>query len=395
MNELERLESIIAHDLARFLEHDCRLEHALIDDFKAALAEETENIKSRIALKGSRVGKKAELKRYISFHQQCMISLSSRLTNYCSPEKIPAQSMALEVSVLCHHIYKSLEDLLLFIERHFTAYFNQDAWVPASYRQIAVQEIGHEIKKLERALTAKSVDTKLVKIIFQAFQDFLAPDFTHEVTYRQVRFMKALKAELVKVLKVNSPDTMNEKVRHLLLSMNLNSSEYFVYLTNHIAGQITEAEDHTRKLEQLSYSLKEVNQVRERPNLCYDPRYRPLKEQIVNWIAEELHFQEKTYQLTLAFREPETTYPPAQKLQLDLSVAQLACLLRGFVEEGVIQNKNLLDLFKLMAGITKSKRSETISPESLRMRYYNIEHSARTTIITRLRTIADKLSKES
>lgn len=45
-NELERLENIIAHDISCFMELNCSVNIDLLQDFKYAMLEETERIKS-------------------------------------------------------------------------------------------------------------------------------------------------------------------------------------------------------------------------------------------------------------------------------------------------------------------------------------------------------------
>lgn len=75
----------------------------------------------------------------------------------------------------------------------------------------------------------------------------------------------------------------------------------------------------------------------------------------------------------------------------DMSVAQTACMVRAFIEIGTFQNGELSQLIRLLVTIIKTKRSQNISVESFRMRYYNIEDNAWITVATRLRAIADYL----
>ncbi|MGC8823154.1 MAG: hypothetical protein ACP5PZ_00980 [Bacteroidales bacterium] len=60
-----------------------------------------------------------------------------------------------------------------------------------------------------------------------------------------------------------------------------------------------------------------------------------------------------------------------------MSVAQLGFLLKIAFEVGIVKNPNQRDVIGFMANHTKTKQADTISPESLRTRFYNIEDSTR------------------
>ena len=68
------------------------------------------------------------------------------------------------------------------------------------------------------------------------------------------------------------------------------------------------------------------------------------------------------------------------RLQTDMSVAQLGYLIRIMIEVGIIKNTNQRDVLRLFSGIVKTKHADTISPESLRTRFYNIEENTRLAI---------------
>ncbi len=391
MNELKRLETIIAKDVSFLKESKCKLPKEVLEDFKIALRDETEKVKNRIICEVCKAQKKAMMKQYIQHHQQNLIELSSHLLKYTHPERITKPSDKAEIPALCHYLYKSIEELLTFFERHFTGYFNCDAWVPTSYRIIAVHEVREDVEALEQSFIGLNIDVKLTEVIFLAFREFLDQELSNDITYRKVKYLKALATELQKIVHVQGKEgDITELIKQLLISLNYNSACYLTYCTNEIMKEVNAKQSQVEKLERLSLSLKEINQVRDRHGFIYDVRYRPLKEQIANWIAEELNFQEKTYQLTIF---PDSNNPVEVKLDLDLSVAHVACLLRGLIECGVIKNKNLIEVMKLFAGIIATKRTDRISAESLRMRYYNIEHSAKMAIISKLRMIADHLAK--
>ena len=333
-NELERMDTIISKDMSAFVKMNCPVDSALVEDFRIALLDETERIKTRIVVNASNfVARKADLKRYVQAHQQNLVGLSGKLLRYSHPEKLTRLSDKMEVPVLCHYSYRSLEDLLVFIERHFTGYFNPDAWVPLSYRLIAVQDISHGLEQLEKSLIRLKLDPNLHDSIFLAFWEFLDEECANEITYRKVKYLKTLKTELLSLVSDGKNDSpLDERIRQLLVSMNFNSAPFFTYYTDMIVHTVNQHDVPAQRLGKLAWCLKEINQVRDRHGFVYDPRYQPLKQQIASWIAEELNYRERSQQLPLGFTEGETVIPANAKIHFDLSVAQLACLIRVLMD---------------------------------------------------------------
>lgn len=388
---LRRLESVISKDIPALMQMDCQINESIVEDFRKFLAEEGEKIKTSIVSQIGQVSKKKEVRKYIRHQQQNLIVLNSSLIKHTYPEKLAILSNQLESTVLFYYTYKTLEDLLNFMENHFTGYFDPDAWLPLSYRLIAVHEIKQDIELLETKLVESNVDHKLVTIIFVEFWQVLDVECTNEITWRKVKYLKVLKNELMQILELDNQNK-TDSIRELLISLNFNTASFFTYYTNLIIAEFNAVEDSSNRFEKLALCMKQINQVRDRHGYIFDIRYRPIKEQITAWLGEELNFHQTT-QLSLDLDHPNQSNSNLAKIELDLPVAQLSCLLYGFKEGEIIKNKKMLDVFRTISETVTSKRSDKLSAEGLRTRYYNIEHSARTEIIRKLRMVADLLSR--
>ena len=68
------------------------------------------------------------------------------------------------------------------------------------------------------------------------------------------------------------------------------------------------------------------------------------------------------------------------KVKLDLSVAQLACLLRMFTQADLITSCNISSLIRSVALACETRRSERLSPRSLRVKFYEIEDGTRQSV---------------
>lgn len=79
------------------------------------------------------------LERYIQYHQQALIRLMDRAD-------ILLQAEDVERKEYFQVFYKALEELLSFIERHFTKYLDQDAKAPEGYLTLARKDARANIR---------------------------------------------------------------------------------------------------------------------------------------------------------------------------------------------------------------------------------------------------------
>jgi hypothetical protein len=74
-------------------------------------------------------------------------------------------------------------------------------------------------------------------------------------------------------------------------------------------------------------------------------------------------------------------------------VPHLAYLFRAFIETGVIQNKNTSELIRFLTKYVKTKRSESISQESFRIKYYSVESGTKDAVKKMLQTVLNFINK--
>ncbi len=387
---LNRLEHIISKDIPNLIRMNCEIDEVLVEDFKKALRDEAERVKIGITSRVTEVVKKKLVRRYIRQQQHSLIMLNAQLVNHVQPEHITVPSKLCEPVALYHHLYKTLDDLLSFMERHFTGYFEAEAWLPVSYRLIAAQEIRQGIDRLEAQLLVADVDEELVKIIFHEFRRFLDMELDNQVTWRKAKYLKDLKEALLTLLEVHAEEHLTEPVRLLLISLNFNNLSFSTWYTNFIISEMNTVEDSKLRLEKLTFCAKQVNQVRDRHGYTLDLNYRPVKQQIAAWMAEELSFHH-TSQLKFEIDTPVTLADGSRKLELDMPVPEISCLLWGLKGTGIMKNNVMLEVFDIVASMFSSRRQEALSSESIRNHYYSIEYKARIMMAEKFQAMADLL----
>lgn len=164
----------------------------------------------------------------------------------------------------------------------------------------------------------------------------------------------------------------------VLLYLNYNSRRYFRHVIKTITMKLDSEETSSGKLDQLRYEQKVLNQTPSDYEIAYSLKSPSLKEMVGTWILEEIRFLEGAAGLTVVPHLRETEYSKKDfKIEFDMSVSQFAFFIKSFVEIGIVQNKNLSELIRFLARFVKTKRSENISYESFRMKYYNVESSTK------------------
>lgn len=255
----------------------------------------------------------------------------------------------------------------------------------------ALKHLKEKYGLLQKTFSEKAVDKGLFSIVTNSLQRVISSGPEDGITSKKLVYLKRLIEELIRT--GNEEVDLEKKVQDVLLYLNFNSRKYFLYCIDQINQELNEEETLTGKLERLAYRCKVINQVQCESNISYTTKYPSLKEVIGNWISEEMNYLDTKRQLTMTFPAPENPLKKDFKVSLNLSVTQFACLIRSLSEERVILNKNLTELAGFFARTVETKRSENISEGSFRRKYYNIEDSAKKSVIDMLNRTIDWLAR--
>lgn len=323
------------------------------------------------------------LERYIQYHQRALIRLMDESVRCINT----TESIVRKVYQQC---YRMLADLLRFIEKHFAKYFDQNAKAPESYIAMVKNDMQAAIEVLDKDLLARDAGVEVTQAVLYALRRIA--DANHEVTYREVLYAKELEGELSALISNHSSGVnIDDELRSLMWYINNNSAFAFTCNTQHIDAVVNEAETRNEKIEKLSYFLKRVNQAQVKPGMGYNVYAMPLTDQLKAYIKEEIEHLQRIHHLAPSANTAHVF--SSAKIQLEMSVAQAACLIRLLVDSKVIVNGNVTELLRFLAGCMVSKRVEAVSYDSLRAKYYNVEQSTRDAVknnLLKMLTLIDK-----
>ncbi len=282
----------------------------------------------------------------------------------------------------------TLEDLLVFIGANFAESIDPAQKMPLKFHDSFIKKLTEEFLRL--SLPADDPDCILFEKVKASVQNRLRK---RGITYGLMAYLNEFALEIEKVQLSNREHPFSITLQDVLLAYNFNSLSVVHYLNSIIIKEVNMIESAKEKIECLNRWLKEINQVPVKPDCAFNDWHQSLCLFLCNWIREEILFYEKGLLLFSGVYPAGTQsiVNTGYKIETELSVNQLACVVRLFMECEILKNKNVRELLNFLAEHTCSKKRENISAESLRLKYYNIEESTREEV----RKILFRLLKKS
>jgi len=350
--------------------------------------QETEEIKSFLPRMFYSMEEEDRQRAFIrNFHSR-VIWLSDCLYGNCMNGKSGQPGKCGDMPSVRQFVLSTLDQLLDYILVHFRPYCNENQKIP-EYSRAAVT--GDILGKLEaKTLPPSHPDHQLFKKVLAAVQQrFREP----VITYRLVRYLETLTGAVGYVKENTREQSLPVTLADILITCNFNDHLILHSLVSAIREEVDRQHPDSDKAEHLGRWLKRVNQEPDNLTLAFRLRNERVSDFLSKWLRAEILFLEVSSRFSPAVCAP-SEHPgylrDDMKLELNLSVAQIACLMRIFTECGIIQNGSPSELSAFMAGHFRSKKQKHISPESLRVKYYNIEESTREEVCRLIRRLLQK-----
>lgn len=330
------------------------------------------------------------LERYIQYHQQALIRLMDQVANDHNVVHGSADKTTFK------NFYTGIEELLSFVERHFAKYFDQDAKTPESYIGIARKVASENSRKLQDELIKRNADSRIIELMLSVLRKLSDDNSNQDMTYRKVIYAKEIQKELFRLMNYpESHQNINEELRLLMYYLNYNSIRCFTYHAHYINLVLDEVETRSEKIEKLSYLLKIINQAQVKPGIGYNLQAPSLVSQLSGYIVEEIEHYERLQQLanTPTANAMEKLIG-SFKIQLEMSVAQIAFFVKLFIESRIIVTNNVTGVLRFLSKILVSKRTESFSYDSFRAKFYNVESGTKESVRNILLKMIEYIDKK-
>lgn len=364
---IERFDHIIT-SLSASDKMKCSIKKEDINDIIRESGEEKERIRMHIMDEVFNAHEEKTLELLIEKYQSVFIRLMDQIHKYGQANKKQD-----EYNALSKALYDRLNELLCFLQMHYTKYFNRFQKVPIIKMEHIKKEIKLKLDPIAAALQGTILNEKLIRLIIQPLEKFILSD---TITYEESQYMKAIANEFLTIDTTVQQEDIVINIKKLLTSINFNSPDLTAYFINELDTLISDEESVQEKLRILKYQLKEIKQVIVRQDYALNINHPSLKDQILNWLNEEISFYQTEQAVVIAM--PNTNVSDT-KIHTSLSVPQLALLFRLMKEEQLITNANQSELLKVVSGCFTTVHKESFSYGHLHGKYYKIEaHTKRT-----------------
>ena len=321
--------------------------------------EEAERVKSLLIESIIDKPKIRDKQQFVQVNQAILIRLLDKLHLYRQTEGISEKIIDFYNSISEH-----LESTLNFIEDFFGNYFDRNEKVPVSYLKISIEELCRQLEKLKKIIEANGkIDSSLSDILINNFNEF-CKNGLKGVTYNELMYQKDLLNELLTDKTLES----EQSIREVLFYFNFNDDDYVAYLYQKLNVLTEPLNSKAEKIAALRYEQKNINQLTTKLSSQLTANMPSLKEQVNQWIEEEIKFLESEQTLVKPLK-PETE--SEEKIQTSLSVAKVALLIRLMVLDKVITNRVVAHALRMVARTFATAHRENISYGSLETKYHN------------------------
>ena len=321
--------------------------------------EEKEKIRLQIMEEVFNAREERTLELLIDKYQSVFIRLIDQLYAYQQANKKQQ-----EYKLLAKALYEYLNELLYFLQIHYAKYFNHFQKMPFIKMEHIKKELKPKLDTIIAAFHRTILNEKLIRLIVQPLEKFI---LGNAITYNESQYMKAITSELLSIdVNVLGKDT-SAIVKRILININFNSPDLTAYLINEFDTLVADEESIRGKLRILKYQLKEINQITIKPEYLLHNDCGSLKEQIFNWLNEEIAFYQTELVVVSAIPSPLTN---DTKIHTSLSVAKLAVILRLLVVDKIIINRTVAPMLRIVTKTFSTLQKDDISIGSLETKYH-------------------------
>lgn len=335
--------------------------------------------------------KQGHAKRYLRQHRMGVITLMNNLearfaasgdSMYSAPQRD-----------LFEKVYDGIARLKTGIDTAFTHASDIDMIIPVREFEHELKTINENVKLFHELMSIRNLDDAWRRVLNEPVTYFDRACKTKCITRRIIVFMDRYLLEFMNVIdENNNGSNQNMRFVDFVIDVNLNTTASLYSAIEVIRKNEKEMDSTQGRIEYLLTLAKRINAKAVRSDVSFNVSMPPLGDQILEWLERELFYLREKINIK---SERKVSESGDFSLLINLSVSQLACLVRGLIDAKIIMNNNISEVIRFLSQFVKTKRAEQISAESFRIKYYNIEESTRTTVDETLRKIIQTLRKEN
>ncbi|WP_276374306.1 hypothetical protein [Chryseolinea sp. H1M3-3] len=384
--ELVHIESVVAKVLRLTL---CG--ELTDDEFQKAekfLSSEYVRIKTVFRKTVLRPQGKAYFKEYFGLHQVALVELMDNIFDTRAEMSVRTNTY----SSVIEFLFRSIDNLLSLIKDEFFGFFLDGIAAPKWTVEQAHKNLSSKMEVLRIITANRYVESELIDPLLSVFHDSLC-DRNGKMTFKQVDYLTLLYDEVVKIdFSIDDGNWRRMNLCNTLIKLNFNDQQFFQFYSNHITRALLSCETLSDRIDQAAYFYKIISQVTVINGVGLNNSALDIKHQLLEWMTSELDYLRQKERLQIPAKT-DSQIKNDFKIIFDLSVSQLAYIFKIFIDTGVIQNKNASEIIRFLSRFVKTKRAESVSYESLRVKFYDAESGTKDAVKKTLQSLLSYINK--
>ena len=313
--------------------------------------------------------------------------IKKKTVNFKSTDAIEVYVQSLQIELLQFREekgkYKSCDDRLSFLENFYPNHLDQS--LPIS--DLGKQKLINTLTCLsEIRIKFKSLNTYLEKVLWP----LLYPEKQRDFSIHQANYMLYLHKKWVKEFIPSHPNYQEKELLQFLISYNYNTSPFFEYITGQVILLLSYEEDPKMQIQTLTSYMNELERVPICVEKGFSYDFKSIKNMLAKWLSQEVeHSKDK---IGLGFSVIPKSSTKEAKLEMNLSIAQIAYIIKLLYKKGIITNSNQIEVINIVRNVVRSKRAQDISFNSFNSKYYNIEDNTKESVLAMFAELKDQIN---
>lgn len=380
--EIERLVARLGSNDTGMSSTVSNLEHII-----GEIQQESENFKVSLSNAVFRLRKEKQVCLLIEKYHRAMVLLIDEFLE---------QEEALSREEIFLRIHKVLNDMLLFIEKRFSAYLNPESELPAHYVSLSQKQWKSRLKEMESSYREAGAE-KLYEFVRENIMRFIHAKRHRHLPLRALLYRKELITEMEGLSKSVKMGQMPKALHELLLYMNYNSLGYLEYYTRELTGFAGTLETTGEQAAFLKKKYRKFKRLYCNTHIALHHGKENIKGMISGWFESQLSLiSEGKISTALPYGKAYKGLAPPNlkvlpKIVCTFSATQLAILLRAADQAQLIRAPSLSAVFKAVVPHLSSLRTSDLSPDSIRSKSYLFDEKDRESTIDLLQQLIKKI----
>jgi len=266
-----------------------------------------------------------------------------------------------------------ITDFIDFLHDQFPRHFDSNAKVPLiifdKYKLILVEKT---------SLLFPFLKKEDVDILHLTLSEYIYAK-RNNCTFRELWYFDSLIDKAISRIKlVKEKSNAQWELIKIVVIYNFNASTIYDYIITFFKRSLDSIDCKSLIINQIKKYQKSIAQIVEDKTLSYLAGKESLKASLINWLKRELHYYNYNYILVnppTHVKESSSELELNTKIKTNLSVGQIACIIKYLINNNIIDGHNKAETIKQFSEYFTSKNADEISIKSLSNKYYELDET--------------------